>query len=1342
MDGNVSYPQSSINLQQVYAASPIRRQDIVHLVHILSELKNKGLGPSDPRYLALLKILKMAQLYISLAKKQQQNPNVQIEGLSSEQLNALRAQLIAHRHLTRNMPVPEDVLRSVKPLSSSSRLSPISTSTSPSPSSSTPILSSTSAPTSIQTAIPTQNQTLISTSNTSLNPNSNPSAVPQLNNVPAPSLLDANLVIEEREKRIQERIKNRLAELKRLLPSLSESQKTNAMIEIKKLELLDVQKKLRNSIAEEMTNIATLQLATSGDRTLLRRLRKTYAQPEPPVTERIEMKKREDEREYSRQKRRDFVNAVLLHQRNFKDFYTERSLFMKKLTRQILKYHQNKEKREQIRREREEKELLQALKANDEEAYLRLLEKKKNERLKLLLDQTDQYLREIGAAVEKEQEMDEEEWIRSGDKTMKQDKSKDKLKEKEKEKEKEKTKEIEKANERKPYFQKIHKIQEEIKEQPKLLSGGTLKEYQLVGLQWLVSLYNNRLNGILADEMGLGKTIQTIALICYLMETKGNYGPYMIIVPLSTIANWELEFDRWAPKVTKIIFKGTPPVRKRIYQNRIVPLKFNVLLTTYEYVIKDKNMLSKVKWNYIIVDEGHRMKNHNCKLSTYLQKHYSSQHRLILTGTPLQNSLPELWSLLNFLLPNIFNSCANFEQWFNAPFAAAGEKVEMNEVESLLVINRLHKVLRPFLLRRLKKDVESQLPDKIEKVLKCEMSAMQRKMYEHMRTRGVVALQGGGDGKIGVRSLMNSLMQLRKICNHPYLFSETSWTKDDNLWRASGKVELLDRLLPKLQAFKHRVLIFTQMTKTIDILEDYFQLRNYKYLRLDGSTKSEERGELLKKFNADDSPYFIFVLSTRAGGLGLNLQAADTVILFDSDWNPQMDIQAQDRAHRIGQKNEVRVFRLITVNSIEERILERANFKLDIDQKIIEAGMFNKKSTASDRRSFLLNLLQKEKEEEGDGDVIPDDTQINQMLARTDEEFVAFEQMDRERIRQEKEEARRCGRSAPRPRLMEEDELPEWLKVDLAVALEEKREDERYGRGRRTRNPNVVYNIDDLSEEAWLKLIEKGEDPNGGAEKRTVKRKSEPTESDDGENMEQPKPKKIRVDQLTPGNQEEVKLQTKPRTRLHRKLRAIWKTIKRAKDETGRLRSLIFMELPSKEEYPDYYLFIKKPICMNQIKNKEYSNPQEFYDEFMLMFRNAQDYNMPGSQVYTDAVTLQELFQQEYGKFLATYNPVEDNQPESEEEKRLRRQKKKEKRAQKQRQRKEAAEPQIDSIISTPTTTNNVTIQLEDNNNHNSNNVFNNQVNNMGVEEDGRACLDDDDPDDYDFQVTDEDNDQ
>lgn len=199
-----------------------------------------------------------------------------------------------------------------------------------------------------------------------------------------------------------------------------------------------------------------------------------------------------------------------------------------------------------------------------------------------------------------------------------------------------------------------------------------------------------------------------------------------------------MEFEKWAPSVVKVVFKGKPAVRKSLYDNRIAHGRFNVVLTTYEYIMKDKNMLAKIKWNYIIIDEGHRMKNHGCKLSAIFSQYYSSRHRLLLTGTPLQNSLPELWSLLNFLLPTIFNSVQNFEQWFSAPFAAAGEKMEMNEEESLLIINRLHQVLRPFLLRRLKREVESQLPDKVEKVLKCEMSAMQKKMYKHMHERGVM----------------------------------------------------------------------------------------------------------------------------------------------------------------------------------------------------------------------------------------------------------------------------------------------------------------------------------------------------------------------------------------------------------------------------------------------------------------------------------------------------------------------------------------------------------------------------------------------------------------------------
>merc|ERR1719435_422156 len=528
------------------------------------------------------------------------------------------------------------------------------------------------------------------------------------------------------------------------------------------------------------------------------------------------------------------------------------------------------------------------------------------------------------------------------------------------------------------YYNIAHTITEEVHEQASIMVNGKLKEYQVKGLEWMVSLYNNNLNGILADEMGLGKTIQTISLLTYLMEKKKNMGPFLVIVPLSTLSNWMMEFQKWAPSVIAVSFKGSPAARRAV-QGIIRSGRFNVLVTTYEYIIREKALLSKLRWKYMIIDEGHRMKNHNNKLTVTINQFYTTSHRLLLTGTPLQNKLPELWSLLNFLLPSIFKACDTFEQWFNAPFAITGEKVELNEEETILIIRRLHKVLRPFLLRRLKKDVESQLPDKVEYVIKCEMSGLQRRLYSHMQERGIMLQdtslakkQGGG----GAKALMNTIMQLRKLCNHPFMFSHveeayarhvgmhTDTVVGPDIYRASGKFELLDRIFPKIKKSGHRVLLFCQMTQLMTILEDYLAWRGHKYLRLDGTTKSEERGDMLKDFNQKDSDYFIFLLSTRAGGLGLNLQTADTVIIFDSDWNPHQDLQAQDRAHRIGQKNEVRVLRLMTVNSVEERILAAAKYKLNMDEKVIQAGRFNNTSSGSERRQLLQSILRADDQEE------------------------------------------------------------------------------------------------------------------------------------------------------------------------------------------------------------------------------------------------------------------------------------------------------------------------------------------------------------------------------------------
>merc|ERR1712142_942464 len=291
------------------------------------------------------------------------------------------------------------------------------------------------------------------------------------------------------------------------------------------------------------------------------------------------------------------------------------------------------------------------------------------------------------------------------------------------------------------YYSIAHTVVEEVHEQASIMVNGKLKEYQVKGLEWLVSLYNNNLNGILADEMGLGKTIQTISLITYIMEKKKNMGPFLVIVPLSTLSNWVLEFEKWAPSVTTLSYKGSPAARRAV-QGQIRAGRFNVLVTTYEYIIREKAILSKLRWKYMIIDEGHRMKNHNNKLTVTINTFYITSHRLLLTGTPLQNKLPELWSLLNFLLPSIFKACDTFEQWFNAPFAITGEKVELNEEETLLIIRRLHKVLRPFLLRRLKKEVESQLPEKVEYVIKCEMSSLQRLLYRHMQCKGVLLTDG------------------------------------------------------------------------------------------------------------------------------------------------------------------------------------------------------------------------------------------------------------------------------------------------------------------------------------------------------------------------------------------------------------------------------------------------------------------------------------------------------------------------------------------------------------------------------------------------------------------------
>lgn len=781
------------------------------------------------------------------------------------------------------------------------------------------------------------------------------------------------------------------------------------------------------------------------------------------------------------------------------------------------------------------------------------------------------------------------------------------------------------------YYSIAHTVHESVTEQASILVNGNLKEYQIKGLEWLVSLFNNNLNGILADEMGLGKTIQTIALVTYLMEKKKVNGPFLIIVPLSTLSNWVLEFEKWAPTVQVVSYKGSPQSR-RLVQTQMKSTKFNVLLTTYEYVIKDKGVLAKVQWKYMIIDEGHRMKNHHCKLTQVLNTHYVAPHRLLLTGTPLQNKLPELWALLNFLLPSIFKSCSTFEQWFNAPFATTGEKVELNEEETILIIRRLHKVLRPFLLRRLKKEVESQLPDKVEYIIKCDMSGLQRVLYKHMQSKGVLLTDGsekGNKGKGGAKALMNTIVQLRKLCNHPFMFQHIEEKFCDHigtgggvvsgpdLYRASGKFELLDRILPKLNRTGHRVLVFCQMTQCMTIIEDYLSWRAFQYLRLDGMTKAEDRGELLKKFNDVNSEYFIFLLSTRAGGLGLNLQSADTVIIFDSDWNPHQDLQAQDRAHRIGQRNEVRVLRLMTVNSVEERILAAARYKLNMDEKVIQAGMFDQKSTGSERQQFLQSILHQDGDDEEEENEVPDDDLINEMIARSEEELEIFKQIDIERKKVETQS-----------RLIDESELPDWLvKNDDEVVCNKGQgwnyldEDETLGRGSRQRK-EVDY-TDSLTEKEWLKAIDEEDE------------EDEEEEDDDDEVLDKRRRRGRKRRRQDDSDEDEIPSSSKKKSKtelnqLKKRLKNIMKKVIDYTDDTGRVLSEPFMKLPSRRVLPDYYDVIKKPLdikkIMNRIEDEKYTDISDMERDFFTLCANAQTYNEDVSLIYEDSVRLRNVF--------------------------------------------------------------------------------------------------------------------
>ncbi|KAI8344263.1 SNF2 family N-terminal domain-containing protein [Chlamydoabsidia padenii] len=487
-------------------------------------------------------------------------------------------------------------------------------------------------------------------------------------------------------------------------------------------------------------------------------------------------------------------------------------------------------------------------------------------------------------------------------------------------------------------------------ESPAYVTGGKLRDYQVQGLNWMISLFENGINGILADEMGLGKTLQTISFLGYLKHIRGVAGPHLVVVPKSTLHNWKNEFAKWVPDFDAFVFHGNKEERANLIRDRINPMNFEICITSYEVCLSEKSSFKKIHWQYIIIDEAHRIKNENSMLSQIVRV-FESRGRMLITGTPLQNNLHELWALLNFLLPDVFSSADVFDEWFQSQ---GGDQKK--------VMDQLHKVLRPFLLRRIKSDVEKSLLPKKEINVYVRMSPMQRQWYQKILEKDIDAVNGlnAGGKKEGKTRLLNIVMQLRKCCNHPYLFDGAEpgppYTTDQHLVDNAGKMEVLDKLLTRLKSQGSRVLLFSQMSRVLDILEDYCWWKNYKYCRIDGQTSQEDRVDAIDEYNKPNSEKFLFLLTTRAGGLGINLTTADIVVLFDSDWNPQVDLQAMDRAHRIGQTKQVKVFRFVTENAIEEKVLERAAQKLRLDQIVIQQGRLPQAKGNS--KDDLLSMIQ------------------------------------------------------------------------------------------------------------------------------------------------------------------------------------------------------------------------------------------------------------------------------------------------------------------------------------------------------------------------------------------------
>ncbi|KAI7866137.1 P-loop containing nucleoside triphosphate hydrolase protein [Spinellus fusiger] len=522
----------------------------------------------------------------------------------------------------------------------------------------------------------------------------------------------------------------------------------------------------------------------------------------------------------------------------------------------------------------------------------------------------------------------------------------------------------------------------ELKKQPNIIKGGELMKHQLDGLNWLLYQWERNQPCILADDMGLGKTIQIIVFFYYLFK-KFNIYPFFIVVPNSTLENWLREFSKWAPDMLAVPYQGSAKSRELTRKYEIFSqdyphpkIKCHVVVLTYESALYDMSyFLKSAYWPAMVVDEAHRLKNNSSLLFQKLQS-LNTDHKILLTGTPLQNNIRELINIMHFVDPIRFKDLKTL-----------GEKYKELSHE---LVQELHDHLKPYFLRRTKKLALKDLPPKFEIIVPLSMTNLQKEVYKSILSNNIVSFASTSSQSAPKlqKKARSVLMELRKTLNHPYLIQDVEVDQPSAeatqraLIDACEKLKVLHQMIPKLQKDGHRLLIFSTLRLTLDVLEDYLKAQSYKFVRLDGSCSQLERVKAIDAFNAPNSDIPVFLLTTRAGGVGINLATADTVLVWDSDFNPHADLQAISRAYRIGQKNPVLVLKFMTRLSIEEKIVQLSKKKMVIDHLVVDK-MDDTELEVDDIESILKFGAQTLFEGDDSKDISYDSAAIDKLLDRS-----------------------------------------------------------------------------------------------------------------------------------------------------------------------------------------------------------------------------------------------------------------------------------------------------------------------------------------------------------------------